>query len=58
MPDLEESDRDVILRFRDICEAGWLTVTTRDNHGRNEKGACGQLWYEKVVKGEKIERIK
>ena len=58
MPDLEESERSVILRFRDVLEAGGLTVTTRDNHGRNEKWACGQLWYEKVVKGEKIQRIK
>jgi 23S rRNA (adenine2503-C2)-methyltransferase len=58
MPDLEESERSVILRFRDILEAGGITVTTRDNHARDEKGACGQLGYEKVSKGEKITRIK
>lgn len=58
MPDLEESERSVILRFRDVLEAGGITVTTRDNHARNEKGACGQLGYEKVSKGEKISRIK
>jgi len=58
MPDLEESDRKVILKFRDICEAWGLTVTVRDNHGRGEKWACGQLGYEKVVKWERITRIK
>lgn len=50
MPDLKESSSVQIAAFRDILERGWLTVTTRDNHGRKIKWACGQLWYEKIAK--------
>ena len=54
MPDLEESSTESILKFRDILESAGLTVTARINRGRKIKGACGQLGYEKVSKGEKV----
>ncbi|HMY80404.1 MAG TPA: 23S rRNA (adenine(2503)-C(2))-methyltransferase RlmN [Candidatus Absconditabacterales bacterium] len=54
MPELRESSIKAILAFRDILEAGGITVTARINRGRTIKGACGQLGYEKVVKGEKV----
>lgn len=46
--DLEESSRNKIMEFKRILEAGGITVTVRDTLGRGVKGACGQLWYEKV----------
>ncbi len=54
MPDLEESTTESILAFRDVLERHGLTVTARINRGRKIKGACGQLGYEKVSKGEKV----
>lgn len=54
MPDLIESSTKSILRFRDILESWWVTVTARINRGRNIKWACGQLGYEKVSKWEKV----
>ncbi len=46
--DLEESSRNKIMEFKRILEAWGITVTVRDTLGRGVKGACGQLWYEKV----------
>lgn len=54
MPELRESSIKAILAFRDILEAWGITVTARINRGRTIKWACGQLGYEKVVKGEKV----
>lgn len=54
MPDLQESTTKAILQFRDILESAHITVTARINRGRTIKGACGQLGYEKVNKGEKV----
>ncbi|MFA7284274.1 MAG: 23S rRNA (adenine(2503)-C(2))-methyltransferase RlmN [Candidatus Absconditabacterales bacterium] len=54
MPDLEESPTETILAFRDVLERAGITVTARINRGRKIKGACGQLGYEKVSKGEKV----
>jgi adenine C2-methylase RlmN of 23S rRNA A2503 and tRNA A37 len=34
--------------FKNILEKGWVTVTVRESMGRDAKGACGQLGYEKV----------
>ena len=48
MPDLQESDRDVILAFQDILQSYQVTTTIRDTLGRKVKGACGQLGYEKL----------
>jgi adenine C2-methylase RlmN of 23S rRNA A2503 and tRNA A37 len=47
-----ESDAKSIQLFKQILEKGWLTVTVRESMGREAKGACGQLGYEKVKKGE------
>ena len=58
MPDLEESSMSQIYRFRNVLEEGGLTVTVRDNHGRDLKGACGQLGYEKVKNGEVVIKTK
>lgn len=58
MPDLKESSRNAIHEFARICRAGWLTVTTRDNHARDQKWACGQLGYEKVTNNERYTRTK
>ena len=46
--DLQESERKTIMRFKDILEAGGITVTVRDSMWREAKWACGQLGYEKV----------
>lgn len=54
MPELSEPSTEKILAFRDILEQGGITVTARINRGRKIKGACGQLGYEKVIKGEKV----
>ncbi len=48
--DLVESDIATIENFKKILETGGLTVTVRDSLGRKMKGACGQLWYEKLTK--------
>ena len=50
MPDLITSEFDKILSFKKIVETYDVTVTVRDTLGRNVKGACGQLGYEKVMK--------
>ena len=47
---LEESDTKTIQTFKKILEEGGLTVTVRDSMGRQMKGACGQLGYEKLTK--------
>lgn len=52
MPELITSDYDVILAFKKIVEWYDVTVTVRDTLGREVKGACGQLGYEKVQEGE------
>lgn len=49
---LEESDVKTIQTFKRILEEGGLTVTVRDSMGREMKGACGQLGYEKLTKEE------
>lgn len=46
--DLQESERKVIWKFKEILEHGGITVTVRDTMGREAKGACGQLGYEAV----------
>lgn len=46
---LVESDAATIQNFKKILEAGGLTVTVRDSLWRTMKGACGQLWYEKLT---------
>ncbi|USN56328.1 MAG: 23S rRNA (adenine(2503)-C(2))-methyltransferase RlmN [Candidatus Peribacteria bacterium] len=44
--DLHESDPEQIKRFKKIVESYDVTVTIRQNMGRKEKSACGQLGYE------------
>ncbi|MDP2669637.1 MAG: hypothetical protein Q8O99_01135 [bacterium] len=56
MPDLITSEFDTILAFKKIVETYGVTVTVRDTLGRNVKGACGQLGYEKLMK-ERIEEM-
>lgn len=46
--DLKESNKADIQKFKQILEEGGITVTVRDSMGREAKGACGQLGYEKV----------
>ena len=46
--DLKESKKADIQKFKQILEEGGVTVTVRDSMGREAKGACGQLGYEKV----------
>jgi 23S rRNA (adenine2503-C2)-methyltransferase len=48
MPELETSDYKIIIAFKAIVESYGVTVTVRDTLWREVKGACGQLWYEKV----------
>lgn len=36
------------MAFKKILENDGITVTVRDSLGRDVKGACGQLGYEKV----------
>lgn len=48
--DLEESERVTIIQFKKILEDWGVTVTVRETMGREAKGACGQLGYEKVKK--------
>lgn len=50
MPDLVTSEFSEIMAFKKIVEHYGVTVTVRDTLGRNVKGACGQLGYEKVMK--------
>ena len=45
---LQESSKPAIETFIQILESWGLTVTVRDSMGREAKGACGQLGYEKV----------
>jgi 23S rRNA (adenine2503-C2)-methyltransferase len=45
----KESSMDSINRFKEILEKWGLTVTIRDSLGREAKGACGQLGYEKLL---------
>lgn len=48
--DMKESDEKTMRTFKDILERWGITVTIRDSMGRELKGACGQLWYEKIAK--------
>lgn len=48
--DLEESSKSQMYKFKDILEHEWITVTVRASMGREGKGACGQLGYDKVNK--------
>ena len=52
--DYQESDLQVIQNFKSILEKGGITVTVRDSMGREAKGACGQLGYEKVQEKEHL----
>lgn len=49
---LVESDNESMQQFKKILEKWGITVTIRDSMGREMKGACGQLGYEKIEKGE------
>jgi len=46
---LTESDTATIQAFKKTLEIGGLTVTVRESMGRINKGACGQLGYEKIA---------
>jgi len=46
---LTESDAATTQAFKKILETGGLTVTVRESMGRTNKGACGQLGYEKIA---------
>jgi len=46
----KESSLDAINSFKSILEKWGLTVTIRDSMWRESKWACGQLWYEKLIK--------
>ena len=46
----KESSMTSINSFKEILEKWGLTVTIRDSLGREAKGACGQLGYEKLMK--------
>jgi len=50
MPGLETSDYDQIIKFKKTVESHGVTVTVRDTLGRDVKWACGQLWYEVIMK--------
>ncbi len=47
---LIESDNNTMEQFKKILEKWGITVTIRDSMGREMKGACGQLGYEKLTK--------
>ncbi len=47
---LEESSRNRLFKFKEILESNNITVTIRETMWREEKWACGQLWYEIVDK--------
>jgi len=47
--DFKESSDKNIKKFRYILENKWVTVTVRSSMGREQKSACGQLGYEKVM---------
>jgi 23S rRNA (adenine2503-C2)-methyltransferase len=47
---LVESDEKQMWKFKEILEKEGITVTIREAMGREGKGACGQLGYEKVTK--------
>lgn len=59
MPDLATSEYEMIMKFKRIVEEYDVTVTVRDTLGRNVKGACGQLGYEKIMKAriEEMDRM-
>ena len=48
--DLEESEQKQMRGFKKILEDAGITVTLRASMGRDAKGACGQLGYEKIIK--------
>ncbi len=50
--DLEESSPAQIKKFKNIVESYGVTVTVRQNMGREDKAACGQLGYEAKKKQE------
>ena len=50
MPDLETSEYEKIIEFKDWVARHGVTVTVRDTLGRDVKWACGQLWYEVIMK--------
>ncbi len=50
--ELKESDDATMQEFKKILEKWGITVTIRDSMGREMKGACGQLGYEKITKEE------
>lgn len=50
MPNLQETETSSIYKFKEILENNWLTVTVRTNMWREEKSACGQLWWENIAK--------
>lgn len=47
--ELKESDDATMQEFKKILEKWGITVTIRDSMGREMKGACGQLGYEKIT---------
>lgn len=46
--DLEESSKSQMYKFKEILENEGITVTVRASMGREGKGACGQLGYDKL----------
>ncbi len=48
MPELVTSKYEDIITFQKIVKTYGVTVTVRDTLGRDVKGACGQLGYEKI----------
>jgi|GEM_PF-3099549 len=46
---LQESDPKQIRRFQQIVLSYGVSVTVRENMGREKKSACGQLGYETVL---------
>ncbi len=47
---LAESEKKTIQHFKNILESWGITVTVRETMGREAKGACWQLGYEKINK--------
>jgi len=48
MPELVTSNYEDIIKFQHTVKSYGVTVTIRDTLGRDVKGACGQLGYEKI----------
>ncbi|MBP7848307.1 hypothetical protein KA013_03775 [Patescibacteria group bacterium] len=48
MPELVTSKYEDIISFQKVVKTYGVTVTVRDTLGRDVKGACGQLGYEKI----------